>query len=115
MSLNARKPPKPGASSYHKGRDYGAGEGTPIYAAAAGTVITVSYNSTRGNYVVIRHDGLGLETWYQHMSSVKVSVGQKVTKGQHIGGVGHSGVSTGDHLHFEVHVNGVPKDPRNYL
>ena len=98
----------------HKGRDYAAGAGSPIYAAAGGTVTTVAYNGARGNYVVINH-GNGLSTLYQHCSATYVSVGQSVSVGQNIAAVGSTGASTGPHLHFEVWVGGVPVDPRLHL
>lgn len=101
-------------STNHKGRDYAAASGSPIYAAASGTVTTVSYNSARGNYVVINH-GNGLSTLYQHCSAIYVSAGQSVSVGQNIAAVGTTGASTGPHLHFEVWVNGTPVDPRLYL
>lgn len=106
--------PTAGASSNHKGRDYAAPSGTPIYAAADGKVTTSTYNGVRGYYVVITHDN-GLQTWYQHCSKIYVTVGQKVVRGQNIAAVGRTGISTGAHLHFEVHVNGTPVDPRKYL
>lgn len=109
-----RRAPTAGASTYHRGRDYAAPSGTPIYASADGRVVTASYNSVRGNYVVIDH-GNGLQTWYQHASRLYVSVGQKVSRGQNIAAVGTTGISTGAHLHYEVHVNGTPVDPRKYL
>lgn len=101
-------------STNHKGRDYAAAAGTPIYASAGGTVVTASYNVARGNYVVINH-GNGLSTLYQHCSAIYVSVGQSVSCGQNIAAVGNTGYSTGPHLHFEVWVNSVPVDPRLYL
>ena len=101
-------------STNHKGRDYATGAGSPIYAAASGTVTTVSYNVARGNYVVINH-GNGLSTLYQHCSATYVSAGQSVSAGQNIAAVGTTGYSTGPHLHFEVWVNGTPVDPRLYL
>lgn len=101
-------------STNHKGRDYAAGAGNPIYAAAGGTVTTVAYNGARGNYVVINH-GNGLSTLYQHCSATYVSVGQSVSVGQNIAAVGSTGASTGPHLHFEVWVGGVPVDPRLHL
>lgn len=109
-----RRAPTAGASTYHRGRDYAAPTGTPIYASADGRVVTASYNSVRGNYVVIDH-GNGLQTWYQHASRLYVSAGQKVSRGQNIAAVGTTGISTGAHLHYEVHVNGTPVDPRKYL
>ncbi len=109
-----RKAPTAGASSYHRGRDYAAPSGTPIYAAGSGRVVTSSYNSVSGKYIVIDH-GNGLATRYQHCSRVFVSVGDTVSKGQNIAAVGTTGVSTGPHLHFEVRVNGTQVDPRKYL
>lgn len=101
-------------STNHKGRDYAAGHGAPIYAAASGTVTTVDYNSFRGNYVVINH-GNGLSTVYQHCSAIYVSSGQSVSAGTNIAAIGTTGASTGPHLHFEVWENGTPVDPRIYL
>lgn len=109
-----RDAPTAGATSKHDGIDFGASTGTPIYASADGTVVTSAYNSARGNYVVINH-GNGIQTLYQHCSAVYVAQGQKVTRGQNIAAVGATGIVTGPHLHFEVHVNGVPVDPMNYL
>ena len=101
-------------STNHKVRDYAAATGSPIYAAASGTVTTVGYSNARGNYVVINH-GNGLATLYQHCSAIYVSQYQSVSAGQNIAAVGSTGNSTGPHLHFEVHVNGTPVDPRLYL
>lgn len=109
-----RRAPVPGASTYHRGRDYAAPNGTPVYASADGTVVTATYNSIRGNYVVVNHGG-GLQTYYQHFTSTYVRPGQKVTRGQNIGTVGSTGIVSGAHLHYEVHVNGTPVDPRRYL
>lgn len=109
-----RVAPTAGATSRHDGIDYGAGTGTPIYAADSGTVITAKYNSARGYYIVINH-GNGMQTWYQHCSAMYVSAGQTVTRGQNIAAVGSTGIVTGPHLHFEVHVGGVPVNPLNYL
>lgn len=111
--FGGRKSPGGIGSTNHKGRDYAAPSGSPIYAAASGTVTTVSWNVARGYYVVINHGDLA--TLYQHCSATYVSVGQKVSAGQNIAAVGSTGYSTGPHLHFEVHVGGVPVDPRYYL
>ena len=112
--FGGRQSPGGIGSTNHKGRDYAAASGTPIYAAASGTVTTVAFQSARGYYVVINH-GNGLSTLYQHCSAIYVSQGQSVSAGTNIAAVGSTGNSTGPHLHFEVHVNGTPVDPRLYL
>lgn len=99
----------------HKGHDYAAPAGTPIYAAAAGTVVIAGWSDSAGNWVVISH-GNGLVTKYMHMyRSPVVSAGDKVVKGQHIGGVGTTGQSTGNHLHFQVELDGVAVNPDLYM
>lgn len=109
-----RTAPTAGASSYHRGRDYAAASGTPILATANGQVKSVLNNNIRGNYIVIDH-GNGIESWYQHCTTITASVGQIVKAGQKIATVGTTGISTGAHLHFEIHVNGETVDPRTYL
>ena len=109
-----REAPIAGASNNHKGMDLAAPTGTPIYAAAAGTVTTARYSNSAGNWVVINH-GNGLQTYYMHASALYVSEGQTVSKGQNIAAVGSTGQSTGPHLHFQVMQNGTPVNPRNYL
>ncbi len=109
-----REAPIAGAGNNHKGMDLAAPTGTPIYAAAAGTVTTARYSSSAGNWVVINH-GNGLQTYYMHASALYVSEGQSVSKGQNIAAVGSTGQSTGPHLHFQVMQNGTPVNPRNYL
>lgn len=104
-----------GDTTPHKGNDYAAPAGTPIYAAAAGTVMIAGYSYSAGYWVVINH-GNGLVTKYMHMYQMPlVSAGDSVVKGQHIGGVGTTGQSTGNHLHFQVELNGVAVNPSNYL
>lgn len=103
-----------GYEKLHTGMDIGAGYNANIIAAASGTVITATYNSAYGNYVVIDHGG-GVCTLYAHQSSIAVSVGQYVNAGQVIGYVGSTGYSTGPHLHFEVIVNGSTVDPLGYI
>ena len=98
----------------HSGIDIAAPSGANIVAAAAGKVITSTYSSSYGNYVVINH-GSGITTLYAHMSSRGVSEGATVTAGQSIGKVGSTGISTGPHLHFEVSVNGTRQDPQSYV
>jgi len=97
----------------HEGIDIGVPCGTPIHAAASGTVIYSGWMDGYGNFVVIDH-GNGLATAYGHQSAIYVS-GGSVSQGQSIGAVGSTGNSTGCHLHFEVRVNGNPVDPLGYL
>ena len=109
-----RNAPLAGASTNHKGVDFAASTGTPIYAAAAGTVTSAGYSGKAGNLIIINH-GNGLLTYYMHCNTIFVSAGQKVSKGQNIGQVGTTGNSTGPHLHFQVMNNGTPVNPMNYL
>ncbi|MFL5911066.1 MAG: murein hydrolase activator EnvC family protein [Gaiellaceae bacterium] len=99
---------------FHPGIDIGVPEGTPIHAAAAGTVIWCGWDGGYGNLVVIDHHD-GIATAYAHQSRIEVSCNQNVEQGQEIGRVGSTGFSTGPHLHFEVRVNGSPVDPLGYL
>ncbi|MBR1802723.1 MAG: M23 family metallopeptidase [Clostridia bacterium] len=98
----------------HRGLDIAAPAGTPIKAAASGTVTTSGYNSSYGNMIIISH-GNGVQTVYGHCSQLLVSVGQTVSQGQVIGKVGSTGHSTGPHLHLEVRINGVLQNPQNYV
>lgn len=99
---------------YHPAVDIAAPTGTPIYAAAAGTVVVSMRGSTYGNYIKIDH-GNGYETLYAHASARLVSAGQWVAKGQMIGKVGSTGRSTGPHLHFEVWRQGARINPLNFF
>jgi murein DD-endopeptidase MepM/ murein hydrolase activator NlpD len=99
---------------FHPGIDIGVPEGTPIHAAAAGTVIYCGWESGYGNLVVIDHHN-GLATAYGHQSRIAVSCGANVAQGDVIGYTGCTGFCTGPHLHFEVRVNGAPVDPLGYL
>ncbi|AJE31894.1 hypothetical protein B842_00170 [Corynebacterium humireducens NBRC 106098 = DSM 45392] len=95
----------------HNGIDIANAVGTPIYAVMAGTVIDSGPASGYGQWIRIRHDD-GSITVYGHMETLNVSVGQRVTAGQHIAGMGNRGFSTGSHLHFEIHPAGMgPVDP----
>ncbi len=98
----------------HEGIDIAVGQGTPVHAAAGGTVIYAGWMEGYGNLVVIDH-GNGLSTAYGHNSSLASSVGQSVAAGQVIAYSGSTGHSTGPHVHFEVRVNGAPVDPLGYL
>ena len=98
----------------HQGIDIGVPSGTPIHAAAAGTVIYCGWEEGYGNFVVIDHGG-NLATAYGHQSSIAVACGQQVAQGQVIGYAGCTGHCTGPHVHFEVRINGNPVDPMGYL
>ena len=98
----------------HNGVDWAAARGTPVRAADGGTVTFSGYRGAMGNLIIIDHGG-GIQTFYAHLNRRHVSAGTQVHQGQHIGDVGSTGRSTGPHLHFEVHVNGVPRNPMNFL
>ncbi|HEY8644981.1 MAG TPA: peptidoglycan DD-metalloendopeptidase family protein [Gaiellaceae bacterium] len=98
----------------HQGIDIGVGTGTPIKAAASGTIIYCGWESGYGNLTVIDNGG-NLATAYGHQSSIAVACGQQVSQGEVIGYVGCTGHCTGPHLHFEVRINGEPVDPLGYL
>lgn len=98
----------------HRGLDIAAPTGTPIKAAAGGTVTTAGWNNSYGNMIILSH-GNGVQTVYAHCSQLSVSAGQTVTQGQVIGKVGSTGNSTGPHLHLEIRVNGILQDPQSYL
>ncbi len=103
-----------GTTRMHNGVDMNAAQGEPIKAAASGTVIFAGVKGGFGNTIMIDHGG-GMVTLYAHQSRLGASVGQKVTAGGTIGYIGSTGLSTGPHLHFEVRINGVPKNPANYI
>ena len=109
-----RKSPTPGASTFHKGIDIGAAQTTPIVAAASGKVITARYSATAGNFVMIAHSK-SLSTAYMHCCKLAVSEGDKVKKGDVVGYVGSTGISTGPHLHFSVIKNGTYVNPLKYV
>ncbi len=102
-------------TKFHKGLDFTAPQGTPIYATANGTVKLAEFSATGyGNHVIIDH-GYGYETLYGHMVRIKVGNGQSVKRGELIGWVGTTGKSTGPHCHYEVHKNGEAVDPVYYF
>ena len=101
-------------STNHKGLDIAAANGTPIYAAASGTVEFSGTKGALGKLVIINH-GSGIRTYYAHCSSLNVSSGQKVEAGKNIAAVGKTGTATGYHLHFEVRVNGASVNPQKYI
>lgn len=96
----------------HKGLDIAAGYGAPIRAANDGVVVFAGRNGGYGNFVRLNHSG-GMGTGYGHMSRILVRPGQRVSKGQQIGAVGSTGISTGPHLHYELYRNGVAINPRS--
>lgn len=98
----------------HAGADIGAGSGTPIAAVADGVVVQAGYSGGYGNFTVISHGG-GLTSGYGHQSSIIVKAGQTVKRGQIIGYVGSTGLSSGPHLHFEARVDGDPYDPKGWF
>lgn len=98
----------------HAGLDFAAQSGTPIYATADGKVKLAGREGGYGNVVIISH-GYGYETLYGHMSKTKARTGQSVKRGDIIGYVGSTGLSTGPHLHYEIHKDGTPIDPVSYF
>lgn len=100
--------------AHHEGIDFSHERGTPIVATAAGQVIFSGRYFSYGKFIVVDH-GFGYQTAYGHLLSMDVRVGQYVTKGQSIGTVGSTGRSTGNHLHYEVRVNGRPVNPMDYF
>ncbi len=113
-SFGRRIDPFSGRLSNHTGVDFSAEKGTPIYAAAGGVVIYAQFHPEYGNMVDIDH-GDDLSTRYAHASKLLVAPGQLVKRGQLIAEVGSTGRSTGSHLHFEVRVKEVPKNPNRFL
>ncbi len=101
-------------SSAHTGLDIANSKGTPIKAAASGTVVFSGTKGSYGKMVIISH-GNGVQTYYGHCSSLEVSVGQTVSQGQVIAKMGSTGNSTGSHLHLEIRVNGSSVNPQKYL
>ena len=95
----------------HRGTDYAAPRGTPVYAAGDGRVVEAGYSRANGNYIFIQH-GEAFKTHYLHLNKKRVAKGNRVKQGQIIGTVGSTGAATGPHLHYEFLVNGVHRNPR---
>jgi murein DD-endopeptidase MepM/ murein hydrolase activator NlpD len=114
-SFGTRKDPFSSESQeFHKGVDISGEIGTPVHVTADGTVRFVDMFSGYGRLVVVDHGG-GYETWYGHLSKFYVHTGQEIRRGELIGAVGMSGRVTAPHLHYEVHINGRPMNPYQYL
>jgi murein DD-endopeptidase MepM/ murein hydrolase activator NlpD len=109
-----RRDPKTGGRRLHKGADFAGRTGTDILATADGVVTHAGWQSGYGKMVTIRH-AFGIETRYAHNSKLRVKVGQRVSRGDHIADMGNTGRSTGTHLHYEVRVNGQPVNPMIYI
>lgn len=106
--------PTENASNIHSGIDIAAPEGSDVFCSESGTVEKTDKNEYSGNYIVIRHNEQ-YTTSYAHLSEISVSVGDKVLKKTVIGKVGHTGIATGPHLHFEIRQNGNAVNPIYYL
>jgi len=109
-----RRDPKTGGRRMHKGVDFAAPHGTDLYATADGVVTEAGWTSGYGRLIKIQHE-FGIETRYAHLSKIRVKVGQRVSRGDHIGDMGASGRVTGVHLHYEVRVGGKAVNPMTYI
>ena len=109
-----RRDPKTGGRRMHNGSDFAGAHGTDIFATADGVVIQAGWQSGFGRLVTIQH-AFGIETRYAHTSRIRVTKGQRVSRGDHIADMGSTGRSTGTHLHYEVRVNGKPVNPMIYI
>ncbi len=109
-----RKSPFTGMSEFHKGLDIAARKGTPVYATANGRITFTGRKGPLGNVVMIDH-GHGMVTKYAHLRKILKKTGDEVKRGEKIGEMGNTGRSTGPHLHYEVHLNGVPVNPKDYI
>ncbi|MGF1659771.1 MAG: peptidoglycan DD-metalloendopeptidase family protein [Rubrimonas sp.] len=112
--FGVRRDPVNGRRSMHEGLDFAAPRGTPILAAAEGEVVFAGRQSGYGNVIKIRH-AFGFETVYAHLNRIRVAVGKRVRPGMRIGDMGSTGRSTGNHLHYEVRVNGRPVNPSKFI
>lgn len=115
MEFGQNEHPITGQWYIHKGLDFSTWRtGDPIVATANGQVVTVTYDSGFGNYVIIKHKH-GIYTRYAHMNSFRVKKGQFVSQGDVIGTIGNTGITTGPHLHYEVHIGSDVVDPAKYI
>jgi len=113
-AYGSRSDPFSGESEFHKGVDISAPTGTPVHVTADGMVVFADMLSGYGRLVCVDHGG-GIQTCYAHLSKFSVHTGQDVRRGELVGLVGTSGRVTAPHLHYEVHVNGIPRNPYKYL
>ena len=109
-----RRSPFSGRRQFHDGIDIAAPQGTPVYAAADGSIVFAAYQRGIGNVIILDHEN-GLRTLYGHLSGYAVSAGGTVVKGQLIGYIGSTGMSTGPHLHYAIYINNVAVNPREYM
>lgn len=113
-SFGYRKNPVTGNLIFHKGVDIAAPRGTRVLACADGVVLASEYDKIYGNYIILRHDD-NRESLYGHLETKKIELHRRVKSGTIIGTVGSTGQSTGPHLHFEIHENGIPKNPAGFI
>lgn len=113
-SYGIRINPFSGKKSFHNGIDIGAPEGTPVFACKSGILLKSGNDTVYGLYVIIQHDN-NMQSIYGHLSEILPLNDKLIFKGEKIGEVGNTGLSTGPHLHFEIRVGGVPKNPSSLL
>lgn len=109
-----RRDPKTGRTRMHNGVDFAAGRGTAILATSDGVVTHAGWRGGFGNTVIVQH-AFGIETLYAHLSQIDVRQGQRVSRGERIGGMGATGRATGVHLHYEVRIDGTPVNPMTWI
>jgi len=112
--FGTRRDPRTGRQRQHNGVDWAGPQGTPILSTGAGRVKFAGRQGGYGNLVIVQHD-FGLETYYAHLHRIDVNVGQRVSRGDRLGGMGTTGRSTGVHLHYEIRVGGRPINPMSYI
>lgn len=113
-----RQHPIIGGIHFHEGLDLTAPMGTPVYASGDGTVIRIDFNRSRtgyGNFIIIDHGVNGITTRYAHLNTIDVKHGQEVKRGEQLGTVGNTGMSTAPHLHYEIRINGHSVNPLDYM
>jgi murein DD-endopeptidase MepM/ murein hydrolase activator NlpD len=112
--LRMTSPYGPRSDGFHPGVDFGAVEGTPVFAVGSGKVEISRLSASAGEYIILNH-GNGYITKYMHLSARMVNEGDTVQRGAIIGAVGNTGYSFGAHLHFQINANGLPVDPMPLL